>query len=223
MRHQTMVFGILTVLWLSAEAVLGTPFTLSDVGLLALDYDPISAHNTSIVGRRNVPGPGVEFDIHFPGNDGLDDSILWMSHRSGGAGILANTNIIAYDTFELTFTLLSVNGTAPYENGGILNVGARINGVRRPALIDLDADSSYSTTAVSSTSIPDGDTRIEEVGFFAWEWLSNQWSPDGSTVTLLVAPTPGAVPIPEPATIGMIAFMAAGLFLRRHSRFRMMM
>lgn len=218
MRYRVTCFGVLSAALLTGLPAYGLSFTLSDAGLMDLDDNPTSADTASIVARRDVPGPGVEFDIHYIGNDGVDDSIWWLSHDTGGAGTLVGIDIAQYDLFELEFTLVNVSSTPPHETGGILNVGARINGARDPLLIDLDPQSSHPASGVSASPVLDGDMTIRNVGFLAWEWLPEQWSPDGSTVTLLVAPVPGAVAIPEPATCFVTMCAAAAWTLCRRRR-----
>jgi hypothetical protein len=201
--------GILVVILCShVSAALATSFTLSDAGIMALDYDNgdrfVPSPTAYIVDRRDVPGPGVEFDIAYPGNDNPDDFLYWISDFAFGAGALAGIDITPYENFELSFALLSANGSLA--DSGPMIVGAFINYAHHPDIVDLDPNPSYPSSVISSTpiNVSLNQEEIDAVGFYTWLWLPNDWSPDGNTITLLVEPAPGAVPIPEPA---------AGLFL----------
>jgi len=58
---KTGIMVMVFALGLSAAPAVAVNVTLSDTGLMSLDqYLP-----ATIVGRRDVPGPGVEFDVYF--------------------------------------------------------------------------------------------------------------------------------------------------------------
>jgi len=226
MRNQSffvLKMVVVFVLGFCAIPVMGVNVTLNDAGLLSLDwynrnlyYPPPTA---TVVERRDVPGPGVEFDIHYPGNETPDSSLECVSSKYGGAGSLVGIDISIYDNFVLEFTLLSVNDIVPPPSVSLyLIVGS---------IIDMDSTWGYSpevigyapdrpTTAISSTST-DVD-RIGMVGFTAhipYWWLMNNWDPSGSTVTLLVEAAPGAVAIPEPTTLLLLSFGGLALLKKR--------
>ena len=213
----------LFTLALSATPGRGVNFTLSDGALMSLDwynrnnyYPPPTA---TVLERRNTRGPGVEFDIHYPGNQAPDSSLECVSSKYGGAGTLVGIDISTYDNFELKFTLLSVNGIVPPPSAELYLIVGSIIDIDstwgfRPEVIGFAPDKP--TTAISSTSTD--VERIGMVGFTAYIpywWPTNNWDPSGSTVTLRVELLPAAVAIPEPATVWLLTLGGLAL-LRKH-------
>jgi hypothetical protein len=203
---------IVAAVGLSAAPVMGVNITLSDAGLMLLDWpdDHSFYHDkTSVLEQRDVPGPGVEFDIHFPGKGHPTNRIEYVSWERHGAGALAGMDVSMYDKYEVKFTLLSVNGVSTPGTGALVGVGALIGPsdshgwAFQPKGLDLAPDTHYSTRAISSTLIKTNRTSI--LGFIAYlpepsDWPSGRFT-TGATVRLLVEPAPGAMAIPEPATV----------------------
>ena len=229
MRSYHIFILSIVVFCLSSEYSNGSSFTLSDEGLLALDWNNqnlfLPNRNVTIVEKRDSSGPGVQFDIFYPSNDdspGEDNTTLhWVSSKWAGNGTLTGIDISVYDAFELQFTLLTINGQSTTESGVNLIVGSMIgpsdSGTAykyKPETISL---SSSRPASIISKTLFTTDT-LDMVGFTAhipdW-WSTNNWDPSGSLVTLLVEPVPGAFPIPEPATLSLLAL---GCLTRRRNR-----
>lgn len=198
MRKQTVfVFAIvaLMALGLSDTAVITESFTLSDDDLMLLDRHFHHSSMAEIIDKRDVEGPGVEFDIHFPNTNSPNHSITYVSCKNGGEGSLVGIDISDYDAFALKFTLISVNDSNSPDAGGSLVVGALINhGYShgyRPKVISLRPQRQ---TAISSTSTDANDISI--IGITAHFLTPGGWDPNGSTVKLLVEPAPNAVLLP---------------------------
>ena len=178
--------------------------TLSDQGILTLDSNLQwyfgQTLTASIQATRDTPGPGVEFDIHFQDTQNSSDySIFRMSDDRQGNGTLAGIDVSGFDHYDLRFTLLAIDGVSSPGTEGVITVGAAIGGggiAYRYAPKRIGFVAGYDTTAVSSTSF-DFDT-IDRIGFNVW--LYSGWAPGPTTVTMRVEATPGAVPIPEPAS-----------------------
>ncbi len=195
------IMVLIFVLLLFANSASGENFTLTDDGLMALDW--ISGNYTAILlEKTNVPGIGVRFVIEFQGNEPQDQGFHYVSHEDYGAGLLTDIDVSIYDYYELKFTLLSIHSDPPADPGAVLGVGALIGpyddhySAFDPEGLDLDPDSEYDTTAISSTPVR-LDNTASLLGFVAYfPWLE-QWSPLGTTVTLLVEAVPGAVAIPD--------------------------
>ncbi len=187
---------------ISALAGLMTPktsamkLTLSDEGLMALDeYSRhVSGLKATILERRDIDGPGVEFDIYFPSNKSPGHSIYYFFSKDKLKEMLQDIDVASYDAFELKFTLISVDGSDSPDSGGTLIVGAHIGGAYRPEAISLSE--SKLIDAVSTTRI-DPDVRISRVGFTAHMLTSRGWDPNGTTVTLLIEPCPDDIVIPQ--------------------------
>jgi hypothetical protein len=207
------------VSWLFATPLMGLSVTLNDIGLMSLDwYAPGSVKN-AVIDRRNTPGPGVEFDIHFPGIEPGQRSASCVSSKWGGSGLLIGTDISMYDNFQLKFTLVSVDSISKMGVGGVLGVGAIINFDSshgyQPKGIDLLSSTPYTASAISSTHT-DAE-RISIIGFVAYIPPSMEagWNPLGTTVTLWVQAAPGAVAIPEPFTVLMLGIGSLCLLRNR--------
>jgi len=170
-------------------------FTLSDEGLMALNQ--INKHvwaKSSIVERRDVSGPGVEFDIYFPGTKrGERNFECVVTKQNEPNNPLFASDLRVFDAFALKFTLLAVNEDTSPSNNDRLVVGAYINAGYRPECVTLDpADTN---TAVSRTLV--GSDDVFSLGITTHMLSSEGWDPNGTTITLLVEPAPGAIAIPK--------------------------
>lgn len=204
----------LLLLSLSRTPAIGVTFTLSDAGLTSLDW--LRANGGDVVDRRDVSGLGVEFDIYYPADNSPESEVSYGSSKEGGAGALAGIDISMYDTYELKFTLVAVDGLSSPGVGGVLAVGAYVGNPLRyhSRGVDFDPGSAYDTTVISSTTLgslgdPKFDLPLEDIdylGFYTRLVENTGWNPAGTTVTLLVEPAPGAVLIPEPATLLLLSF-----------------
>jgi predicted outer membrane repeat protein len=192
-----MLFIIISVLLeLMTPEAIALKLTLSDEGLMALDeyaryYIGLKA---TILEKRDIEGPGVEFDIYFPGNKNRDDSIYYLFSDQKFQEVFKGVDIASYDAFELKFTLTSVDGNDSPDSGGILIVGAYMNRSYRPEAISLRE--SKPTSIISTTRIKSGS--ISYTGFTAHMLSPDGWDPNGTTVTLLIEPVPNAVSVPLP-------------------------
>jgi hypothetical protein len=136
-----------------------------------------------------------------------------------------------YDTFDLKFTLLSVDGSSSPGAGGVLSVGAVINRtdsasddmyapnvVRLAEGYDPYFQETFYRTNISSTTY--WTDVIYVVGFCAYQaeyYRYGGWNPSGNNLTLLVEPAPGAVQIvPEPTTLLLLGL--GGLTVLRKQR-----
>jgi len=169
--------------------------TLSDEGLMGLDeYSRhISGLKATILDRRDVDGPGVEFDIYFPSNKSPGHSIYYFFSKDRLKEMLEGIDVASYDAFELKFTLISVDGSDSPESGGNLVVGAYIGRAYRPESISLSE--SKRRSAVSTTGI--STERVSWVGFTAHMLTARGWDPNGTTVTLLIEPGLDDIAIPQ--------------------------
>lgn len=195
---QKMIFIIISVLLeIMTPKASAIKLTLSDEGLMALDQ--YSTRNVglkaTILEKRDIEGSGVEFDIYFPGNKRPNHSIYYFFSSNKLQEMFKGIDIDSYDAFELKFTLISVNGSDSPDSGGILIVGAYMNGSYRPEAISLKE--SKSASSISTTRIKSESDRFSYVGFTAHMLTSEGWDPNGSTVTLLIESVPNAVPIPQ--------------------------
>jgi hypothetical protein len=180
------------------SVVMGRSFTLSDADLMSLDWyldsrvpdDPNAAR---IISKRDVPGPGVEFDIYFPKDNKAAPhtySLYYVSCKQGGEGTLTGIDVNDYDAFALKFALVAVDGKP--KGGGSLVVGALINTdysyAYRPEVIGFTE--SEKTMVVSSTST--NADKISIIGFTVRKFTRDDWNPMGTTVTLRIEPAPNA-------------------------------
>jgi predicted outer membrane repeat protein len=171
-------------------------FTLSDEGLMRLDVGTYYVGATaSIIAKRDVPGPGVEYDIHFPGIKTIDSTLEMVCNENDP---LVGINVGKYDHFALKFTLISIDGKTTPDAGGRLHVGAnagcdgRRHGLR-PVCIGFGEDAA--PNAISTPSL--SGEILSYIGFMAYIADPNRWDPNGTTITLLVEPAPAAVVIPK--------------------------
>jgi len=199
---EARVMVMVLALGLSAAPAVAVNVTLSDTGLMLLDLYLDVPGTATIVDRRDVPGPGVEFDIYFSIVEPGYKTVKCVSWEGRGADSLAEIDVSMYDAFELKFTLLAVDGINTPGIGGTLIVGALIGPYDSGAHafqsqgVDFLPDTHYGTTAISST--PVRTNRISIIGFIAYIPSSMEagWNPSGTTVTLLVEPVSGDVAIP---------------------------
>ncbi len=210
------------VLILAADARAAN-FTLSDAALMTLDYQMFSQTDKArIVGRRDVPGDGVEFDICFPRNVQPYEGVYYVSSQGGGAGTLMSIDPNPYDNFALNFTLVSVDGVAGQGVGGVLTVGSLIGNraggyAYHPESISFN--SNYPTTIVSEVPGTHGKPQLYYLGFRAYIVTTQGWDTSEFIVTLRVGPAAGAVVLPEPSAclFAMLGLLAASLKRSRHS------
>ncbi|MBW8039347.1 MAG: hypothetical protein FVQ85_05055 [Planctomycetes bacterium] len=192
---------IIFVSMLSVGSATGANFTLSDDGLMALDW--VMGNRTAILlEKTNVPGLGVRFVIKYQGNEPQDQGFRYVSHEDYGGGLLTGIDVSMYDYYQLKFTLLSIYSSTNPDPGAVLGVGALIgpyddhSSAYDPEGLDFDPGPDYGTTAISSTPVR-LDNTPSLLGFVAYlPWL-DQWSPSGTVVTILVEAVPGAVAIPD--------------------------
>ena len=165
------------------------PFTLSDEDIMSLDvyqdsnpkYDP---NVPKIIAQRDVPGPGVEFDIYFPSDNKskTNYSLGYVSCGNRGKGALVDIDVNDFDAFALKFTLISIDGRNDPNAGGTLLVGALINSgyshAFRPEYISFEKE----VEAVSVTKTDAEKTSI--IGFEIYKSSPEGWSPKGNTVTV---------------------------------------
>jgi len=194
-QQKILLQTIWALLILMAPKASAIKLTLSDEGLMALDeYSPhISGLKATILEKRDVEGPGVEFDIYFPGNKHPENSIYYVLPKRKLENMFQGVDVASYDAFELKFTLMSVDGNDSPDSGGILVVGALINGAYRPEAISLSEG--HPRSAISTTRI--NADRISRAGFTAHMLTSHGWDPNGTTVTLLIEPDLNDVSIPQ--------------------------
>ncbi len=193
---QKMFFVIILVLLeLMAPKASAIKLTLSDEGLMALDeYSWRSPGlKATILEKRDIEGSGVEFDIYFPGNKHPDNSIYYVFSKQKLKDVFQGIDVASHDAFELKFTLISVDGNDSPDSGGILIVGALINGSYRPEAISLSG--SKPRSVISTTGI--NTDRISLAGFTAHMLTPQGWDPNGTTVTLLIEPDLNDVSIPQ--------------------------
>jgi hypothetical protein len=168
-------------------------FTLSDEALMSLDVyqygNPEGDPNLPrVIARRNIDGPGVEFDIYFPGDNERKDNnaIMYVSCIDRGKETLTHADVNGFDAFALKFTLVAVDGKSEVNAGGMLVVGAFINGAYRPECISFNqGDEAISTTM-------NGARKIHEIGFDVHKLSPEGWSPEGNTVTIRIEAAPDA-------------------------------
>jgi len=166
-----------------------TDATLSDAGLLSLDWCRPSGH-AYVEACRDILGPGVEFDIRFPSNKGADDTLYLASTSLGGEGLLVGLDLSDYDNFALTVTLVAVDGQTSPEVGGALVVGALVYDAKgyhyRPEVVDMGRF--HGATATSVTYL-NHTVRQKGLGIQIRMFQPHRWSPEGNTVTILIEPT----------------------------------
>jgi hypothetical protein len=174
---------------------------------------------SELIEKRNIPGPGVEFDIAYPSDVSPGRSFDLMSTVYEGTGTLTGIDVSMYEGFALTFTLAAIDGLSDPDPADtrLLVVGALIGPTAegymygyRPETLSLGPNAPQVDTSATSIA-PD---VVNTIGFKAHLFEDTGWNPSGSLVTLRVAPTEGAVQIPEPGTFA-LAGLAAIVATRR--------
>ncbi len=211
MRKQvvtTIVVAAICVLWLSASEVMGwsyTSFTLSDADLMSLDWyldycAPDDSNAARIVAKRDIPVPGVEFDVHFAKKNKTNcrsRMVEYVSCDRGGESALAGIDVNDYKMFALKFTLVAVDGNSSPDSGGLLIVGALISNRHNSMTYSTNVISlmrDHKTSVVSSTPV-DID-KISVIGVAIYEMDPIGWNPEGTTVTLRIEAAPRAEVLP---------------------------
>jgi len=178
---------------------LGRMFTLSDEDLMALDvyqdsnpkYDP---NVPKIVAKRDISGPGVEFDIYFPptNNKRKDNYVLtYVSCDNRGEGTLVGIDVNDFDAFALKFTLIAIDGKNDIDAGGTLIVGALVNSGYSHGFQSEYISFAKGNEAISITKTDAEKTSI--IGFIVYKLPSpDGWSPQGNMVTIRVEAAPNA-------------------------------
>ncbi len=193
---------IAAVLIFQASACIAVErFTLSNEGLMLLNRENIWVLSpATVTAKRDVAGPGVEFDIYFPGVEIGDRFFNYVRkpqfHSESDPSI--GTNVGRFETFELKFTLVAVNGVAEPNTGGKLFVAAIVgcsDGTSGYKPVSIGFGELQEPNAISSTVVQ--GSVLDTVGFYVYFMDPRGWDPNGFTVTVLVEPAPGAVQIPR--------------------------
>jgi predicted outer membrane repeat protein len=191
---------VVLVAFLFAGISIAEDFTLSDEGLMMLHVGTYYYGATaSIIAKRDVPEPGVEYEIHFPGVKPNDSTLEMVCDKFGDSNDpLVGVNVGKYDRFTLKFTLISIDGKTTSDAGGQLYVGAYVGcdgrrGGFRPVCIGFGENAE--PNAISATSF--SGEILSNIGFAVYIGDTNGWNSNGSTITLLVEPASGAVALPK--------------------------
>ena len=191
---------VVLVAFLFASISIAEDFTLSDEGLMMLHVGTYYYGATaSIIAQRDVPEPGVEYEIHFPGVKPNDSTLEMVCDKFGDSNDpLVGVNVGKYDRFTLKFTLISIDGKTTSDAGGQLYVGAYVGcderrGGFRPVCIGFGENAE--PNAISATSF--SGEILSNIGFAVYIGDTNGWNSNGSTIKLLVEPVPATVAIPE--------------------------
>lgn len=217
------VFALSSLLIAPAPAQ-ATDFTLSDSAIMSLDYNlqdyygpPITSTITS---EQDIPGTGVQFNIHFPSTNSLDCFRFQVSDSTHGAGTLAGLNVSTYSNFVLKFTVLSIDGStsaSPFiEVGALIGPYEAAQWAFHPVITSLAG--SYPSTGISTISVT--SATISDIGFYTEEWPSWEWPAGPHDISLLVQPADGLIELPEPTTWALVTLGSAALFASRRSRRR---
>lgn len=164
--------------------------TLSQQQLVYLDWHSLNRAKAQVTNKRIVPGPGVEFDIYFPGNGPDCRSLQFVSSGEGGRGVLAGADVRGYVTFALSFTLVSVNGkTEPNEKEKI-EVGALIGPTATGELGDFKLVKLSLLPSENSkvAKTPMWANKIYQIGFYVRLLEPEKWNPIGSEIVLRIEP-----------------------------------
>lgn len=216
---QLFLLAIATVICASPSVAVDC--TLSDSAILSLDYTR-SYLTASVTLREDVPGPGVLFTIHYPSTNSSDNAFRLTSESGHGLGALTSLDVGAYSNFDLSFTLISIDGSTSgseeFNAGAVIGPYNNTGGTIYHA-VGVTLTGSYPSSCVSSTIVT--SASVSGIGFIAYLWPdAGGWSDSGHDVTLLVSPAEGAVQIPEPSSwvllaIAAVAFLGIGSVHRR--------
>ena len=110
---QMLITVILICMGLLISDASAMKLTLSDKGLMLLnEYSPhMSGIKATILEKRHIEGVGVEFDIYFPGNEELENSIYYVFSPEGTEEVFKGVDVASCDAFELKFTIVAVDGS----------------------------------------------------------------------------------------------------------------
>jgi hypothetical protein len=172
--------------------------TLSQQELVYLDWHSTHLARAQVTRKRMVPPTGVEFDLYFPGNAPDCRSIQYVSSGEGGRGVLAGANVRGYETFTLSFTLVSINGQTEPNDKRKVEVGALIGltatgelGDYKPVTLSLAPSE---TSKISKT--PMRTNKIYQIGYYIRLLEPDNWDSNGSEIVLRVEPVKDAGFVP---------------------------
>jgi hypothetical protein len=172
--------------------------TLSQQQLVYLDWHSSSLARAKVTEKRIVPPTGVEFDIYFPGNDPVCDSIQYVSSGQGGRGVLPGSDVRGYETFALSFTLISINRQKEPNDSQKIEVGALIGPTPTGELGDYKLATlsllSSENSVVAKT--PMRTNKIYQIGFYVRLLEPEKWNPAGSEIVLRIDPVQDAGFVP---------------------------
>ena len=172
--------------------------TLSQQQLVYLDWHSASLARAKVIEKRIVPPAGVEFDIYFPGNDPISDTIQYVSSGQGGRGVLPGSDVRGYETFALSFTLVSINRQTEPNDSLKIEVGALIGPTPTGELADYKPVTlsllSSENSVVAKT--PMRTSKIYQIGFYIRLLEPLKWNPVGSEIVLRIEPVQDAGFVP---------------------------
>ena len=172
--------------------------TLSQQQLVFLDWHSPKSAKARVIGKRVVPGPGVEFDIYFPSNDPHCRSVSYVSSGEGGIGALVGADIRGYEAFALVFTLVSINGQTAPELKEKVEVGALIGPTATGRLSEYKPVtlSLFSSEKSKIAKTPMRTNKIYQIGFYVRMLEPQNWNPMGTKMILRVEPVEDAGFVP---------------------------
>jgi len=194
--HPATLITVLLLTLVFAGSLNAEDFTLSDNAMMTMlnETNSYTISKSSIVEKRDINEPGVEFDIYFPGtkpDERVFELVATKKHDPNNP--LFASDVRVFDAFALKFTLMAVDGDPSPNHEGRLVVGAYINSAYRPVCVTLDPKET--NTAISRTGV--GSDNMSTIGITMHIPPREGWDPNGTTITLLVEPVPGAVVIPR--------------------------
>jgi hypothetical protein len=172
--------------------------TLSQQQLVYLDWHSPYVARSQVTGKRILPGAVVEFDIDFPGASLDCRTINFVSSGEGGRGVLAGAETRGYETFALTFTLVSINGQTVSDTNERVEVGAIIGPTAtgkvseyKPVTLSLDPSENSKTAKT-----PMRTDYIYQIGFHACLLDSKGLNPTSNRIVLRIEPAADAKFVP---------------------------